>query len=420
MAWRIIQVEENKMLVEPIDDVESAIPSWEGELLPVPYDVAQNVGLVRRYIKDRLKNKNLKENLMKNYNIDEVCAKEMTKLIKKQQKKHTIPDDANFLIETYKDFVIVHSCCGTLINDTIGKYVAAQITNETGIAVNMKTDPYRIMFQTLSKPEQVKKVMEEAADIKKVLELSLERSSLFKWRFLHVAKRFGVVSRNARYDRMGISRIITQYYGTPAYEETLRELFLEKLDVKGAERVIEKIRNKEIKISVEKGLSILGENGLTSQFSEVMKPRRPEKEIFEAFRRRLMHTRLRLVCTHCSDYSVIKEVHEISDKECCPKCSSGLIGLYSRYKREPLKALKKHKQKKDVTKDEQKELNNIKRSASLMITYGRRYAMTQAGRGIGTETAARVLAKLPKDEEQLIKYIYAAEKTYAKNKIYWS
>jgi ATP-dependent Lhr-like helicase len=418
-AWKILDVEERKVYVEPIDDIESAIPSWEGELMPVPFSVAQDVGRLRRFVSENLKNRNILRKLREEYPIDENSALEIKNLIKKQKRKHVVPDEKTFLIESYKDFVILHSCCGTLVNNTIGKYIAAEITNRTGVSVNIKNDPYRIMFQTLSKAKDVKNILESAEDIKKVLELTLERSSLFKWRFLHVAKRMGIISRKAKYNRVNINRILSQYIGSPAYEETMREIFLEKMDVKTTEEIIDKIRQGEIKIVVQKGLSPLGENGLVQQFSEVMKPRRPEKEIFNAFKKRLMHTSVRLVCTNCGDYSVAKAIKNMEEHPTCPKCKSGMIGVFSKYKKKPLEILKKHKAKKQLTKDEKKELENIKRSASLMITYGKRYAMTQAGRGVGVEIAARILAQLPKDEETLLKLIFKAEKDFLRTKRYW-
>ena len=72
-----------------------------------------------------------------------------------------------------------------------------------------------------------------------------------------------------------------------------------------------------------------------------------------------------------------------------------------------------------MTKDDEKALKELRRSADLMIAYGRKYALVQAGRGIGVETAARVLAKLPPSEEKLLKLIYEAEKTFARTKVYW-
>ncbi|MDI6721558.1 MAG: DEAD/DEAH box helicase, partial [Candidatus Aenigmarchaeota archaeon] len=182
-AWKIIQIEESKVIVEPVDDIESAIPAWEGELIPVPFGVAQEVGMLRSNI-----------NGIKKYPADINAIREMREIIKKQKD---IPTHEMFLVEDYKDFIIIHSCCGTLINDTIARYVAAELTAQTGVAVNIKNDPYRIMLQTLAKPADVIRIINNSNKIKETLDLAISQSSLFKYRFLHVARRFGIISKKA-------------------------------------------------------------------------------------------------------------------------------------------------------------------------------------------------------------------------------
>ncbi|MBI2580077.1 MAG: DEAD/DEAH box helicase [Candidatus Aenigmarchaeota archaeon] len=391
-AWKVLQVEESRVLVEPIDDAESAIPAWEGELIPVPFDVAQEVGRMRRKFD------------AEKYPVDKNAGKEMRSIIKKQE---TMPTDTEFLVEDYKDFIIIHSCCGTMINDTIARYIAAELTASTGVSVNIKNDPYRIMLQTLAKPSDVIRILGNSSKLKETLELAISQSSLFKYRFLHVARRFGVISKKARFDRLSMSKIISQFHGTPVYEETMREIFVDKMDINGAERILSEIKEGRIKLKYKKGLSHLGELGLVHQFSEVMKPRRPEGEIFKAFRNRLMHTRVRVLCTRCWQYSVMREVRDFDEQPACPKCHSVLIAV-TRGRREV-----------DAGKLQKKEKDEMKRSADLMVTYGKKYVLVRAGVGVGIETAARILARLPKDEEQLLKYVYDEEKTFARTKIYW-
>lgn len=412
-AWKIIQVDNGKVIVEPVDDIESAIPSWEGELIPVCFDVAQDVGRLRKLAASEDVTK-----LKAQYNVDTESAKEMIEIIKKH-KPYPVPDDKTLLIETYKDFVIIHSCWGSLVNDTIGRYIASMITAETGVAVNMKNDPYRIILQTIAGGERVKELLENAENIESLLTSSLERSSMFKWRFLHVARRFGVISRNAKFDKINMNKIVKTYYDSPIYKETLRELFLEKMDIENANKVIEKIQDKEIKIILKGGLSYLGELGLTHQFSEVMKPRMPEKEIFNAFRKRLLTTRVRLLCTNCGDYTIVHAVKDIEDQPECPKCTSRLIAIIRKGQIGAAEIVKKRAKKKSLTEEEQHELQTIRRSADLVMIYGKKAAEVLAGHGIGPQTAARILAMMHTDKEKFYRDILAAEKVFAKNKIYW-
>lgn len=411
-AWKIIQVYENKIIVEPVDDIESAIPAWEGELIPVPFDVAQQVGQMRKLVeKDSPR--------LKDYNMDSATHKEMKNIVEKHKNTHALPDDKNFLIESYKDFVIIHSCCGSLVNNTIGKYLAAMLTAETGVSVNIKMDPYRIMLQTTAKIDNVIKILKDADNLEPVLRASLERSTTFKWRFLHVARRIGIVTRNVQFDKININKIISTYAGTPAYEETMKEIFLEKMDIANAEKIFKAIKENEIKLHIQEGLSYLGELGLVHQFSEVMKPRMPEKEIYNAFKRRLLMTRVRLLCTNCAEYNLVMKVKNVDEQPECPKCGSRLIASIRRGQLNAQDIVRKKIKKKQLTKEELDEFNTIRRSSDMVIVYGRKAVEVMAGHGIGPQTAARILAMLHTNKEQFYKDILAAEKQFAKTRIYW-
>ncbi|MBS3056479.1 MAG: DEAD/DEAH box helicase [Candidatus Aenigmarchaeota archaeon] len=407
-AWKVIQLEEDRLFVEPVNDIESAIPAWEGELIPVPQAVAEEVGEIRS-----------SENL--DYPADRHSLNLIKTMIEKQKKTHIMPDKNSILIENYKDFIIIHSCHGSLVNSTIARYLSSKIINETGISVNIKTDPYRIILQTMVRPEYVEKLLKSydtEERIEDIIKQNISNSTLFRWRFMQVAKRFGIVMRSVKFDKLNMQKIAAQYMGTPVYDETLRELFLEKMDVEAAEKILEEIKINKIKILIQPGLSILGEYGLVHHFSEVMKPEKPEAEFFEAFKRRLLQTIVRMICIRCG-FNVPKVVKEIENIPQCPKCLSGMLAVVSRHNQKAVSVIKKHIEKKEMNKEEQKMFNDIKRSASLMITYGKKYAICQAARGIGPDTAARIMSNVPKDDEHLFRLIYDAEKTFRRTKIYW-
>lgn len=413
-AWKIIQIIGNKVMVEPIEDIESSIPAWEGELIPVPYEIAQDVGRLRGVIADG-NDKTLREN----YKIDANSAKEMKEIISKHKENHVVPDNKTVLIESYKDFVIIHTCFGSLVNSTLSKYIASMITAETGVAVNIKSDPYRIMTQAMIKSEDVKRIIEEADNVDKVIESSLDRSSMLKHRFIQVAKRFGAIAKTAEFERISINRIIPLYANTPIYAEAMRELLLEKMDVKKTLDVVEKIKSGKIKIKVQKGLSVLGEFGLVHHFSEVMKPRMPENEIFNAFSRRLLATRVRILCVNCGQYNLVKAVKDLDDQPECPKCTSRLMAVLRKRQTNAIDIVQKKLKKKELTKDELKEFQSIRRSADLTIVYGKKAAMVMAGHGIGPQTAARILSSLHSSREKLLKDIFTAEKEFLRTKPYW-
>src|SRR5437867_4220521 len=46
--WQMVSVRGDKIGVKPISDPTGAIPSWGGEEIPVPYEIAAEVGKIRR------------------------------------------------------------------------------------------------------------------------------------------------------------------------------------------------------------------------------------------------------------------------------------------------------------------------------------------------------------------------------------
>ena len=56
-VWRIVQIEDETGTVHvlPAEDPSAAIPGWDGEILPVPFDLAQQTGVMREKVGNLLK-----------------------------------------------------------------------------------------------------------------------------------------------------------------------------------------------------------------------------------------------------------------------------------------------------------------------------------------------------------------------------
>jgi len=423
--WKILSVDEGKVFVEPINDIESSIPAWEGELIPVPFEVAQEVGELRNYIKEMLE-KNLKKEELINkikekYPVSTQSAIRMIELIKKQIKKYPLPDNRKILAETYEDYTILHTLFGTKVNETLARFITALLSAELGTAIASKTDPYRIILKGVT-VDEIKKIFNtyNPDDLIIILERSLPRSTLFKWRFITIAKRFGAISKGATFDKINLDRIIDVYYNSPIFKETLQELFVEKLDIEKTKEILESIKNKRIEFEEIKGLSPIGSLGFRYELQDIAKPERPEKEIFRIFKDRLLNTKVRLLCINCGKYSITKLVKNIEKEPRCRICQSRLIAILRPHNTEAQELIKKRLQGKDLTEEELAKVGSIKRSADLTIVYGKEAAIALAGRGVGPQTASRILAKMPRTQDELFKYILDAEKQFIKTKRFWS
>jgi ATP-dependent Lhr-like helicase len=423
-AWRIISIEENKVLVEPTEDIEASIPGWEGELIPITFDVSQEVGQLRKSIKEFLQKKNEKEietELKEKYPIDGNCAKEMIQTIKKQMKGSIVPDDKTILIEDFENFVVLHICFGTQINETLGRYLTALLTSRIG-SVGLRVDAYRIILQFQKKNlELLKEVLFNTNPeyFRSYLEMSLTKGELFEWKFVHVAKRFGAMGRGAQLGKVRIRKIIEDYVGSPIYKETLKELEIEKFDLDRTLEIIKKIQKKEIATVFKPGLSHLGKLGIKHKYAEVIGPDKPEIEIFELFKQRLLNTKIKLACVNCGQWEQTYLVKEMPENIKCRKCEAKLLAPIRHLNFDALKVIKKFLKRSTLTSDERKKYDQLKQRGDLYLVYRNKSAQALAGRGIGSQTAKRILAKYHKTDDDLFRDILQAERDFIRTKKYW-
>jgi ATP-dependent Lhr-like helicase len=268
----------------------------------------------------------------------------MKRIIEKQIKWGFVPDENNMLIEHHvadgETWVIFHSPWGSLVNETIGRVLSTLLITKYG-SVGLQTDPYRIVIRLPSGYIPMwKEVIDTFKELKPdeipmILDLTLPNTELFRWRFLHVAKRFGIISQNAEYGKGYLKKIVDSYAGTAPYKEAMNEIRQEKLDVERAVKLMKLIKQKKVKVKIINGLSPLGESGIKYNY-EIVASGKPEQEIFDAFKQRLMETRVGLVCTQCGKWGIIHQVSDLPSNYMCPLCGSKMgAGRPENYPEEP-------------------------------------------------------------------------------------
>jgi len=421
-AWTILDVEESKVMVSPVESPMGAIPGWIGEMIPVPYEVAQEVGELRGL----LAGDHDDEELLSKYHIGSGELSLVEKYIRSQAEVSRVATDRRVVLEAYRDKVIFHGCFGTKANETIARIVAALLTARFGAAVGVKVDPYRIVFtfpDGSGKPELVlQTIMDlDTRHVMPILEIIMKRTSLFKWRLVHVAKRFGAMRRDVDYQSISMDRLATVFEGTPLYEETLREIMLEKLDPGRASIVLDDIKSGRIDtetVATAKvtpfSAGVLEHEG----FSDIISPESPMGEIMSILKRRLMGKRVKLLCMNCLSTTRLK-VGEVDESPKCWKCGAKVLASLRPADNQTEEALRKSREGARVTPAQRELVEKARLSADLVSEYGRRAVMTMAARGIGPQTAARILSKLQPNEDDLLRDIFSQEKLYVRTRRFW-
>ncbi len=425
-AWQVLDVKDDVIVVQNVDDIRGAIPSWVGEEIPVPFEVAQEVGYVRKKIienLEHLKPKEIAKILSDNYPVDE---KSILRAINKinQQKRLGIPlaSHEEVVIEICGNYVIVNACFGSLANETLGRILADLLTARFGASVSLQVDPYRIIFELPVKRSGV--LLEiinalESSHLSVILEKTLKRSPLFFWKLLHVCRRFGVIEKGASLNDFDVKKALTLYEDSPLYDEAFRELLQEKLDIKKAEFVLEKIKNGEIKLSVVRTTSPspISRLGMDST-RELMSPRRADRAILKIVENRLLNEKVMLLCVYCGEWSTNLRVKSVPDDLTCPTCQSKFLAIGRIWDKELPKLVKKYKNKKQLDEEEYTKIEKAWKTANLYMSYGKRALIALAARGVGPDVGARVLSQ-NKDYEGFLKDLIEAERTFARTRRFW-
>ena len=403
-TWRIVEMREDELLVEEARDVGS-VPSWAGSDIPVPFEVAMEVGRMRHKMNfDR-------------YPGDESCCRRVEEYINEQKEKWPVPTDNTITLETGDRLAILNCCFGSRVNETIGKIYSALLTARIGESIGISTDPYRIILEL---PRNIdKKLLEETfrsirpGTIESLARKTIVNSTYLKWRFVHVAKKFGIIEKGADHRFINFNRLFDLHKDTPAYNEAINIVLWEDLDIENTEFAIKMLTEGKMKIEAS-GVSRIGLEGIVRS-KELMQPRRADHTILMALRKRLEEEVLHASCLNCLNQWRMR-VSDAPQQIRCSKCGGNMVALLKGYERESIKSIKM----KERSEQEKKDAMRVSRNANLVNEYGgKRAAIVLAGRGVGPDSASRILRSMHLDEDDFLRDIMNAEILYAKNKRFW-
>lgn len=429
-VWKVVNVDEENGYVNvvPATTQLGALPAWEGELIPVSYNVAREVGSLRRRLKLVLEGTYSQERLLKDYSLSEKLLHILLDFVKKHVSKgYPWPDDKSIVIEDGGKGVLMHACFGSKVNEGLGLLLSYILSKERGFRVLYSTDPYRVLLLSAFplKSREVEEILlsKSLDEVRESLINAIKNSLVYKWRLVHVARRFGAIARERK---VKLSKgLLKTFEETPIADEALKEVLVEKIDLEGVLRVVKGLREGRMRIlrassNFEKGIySPLAEPILEARMRygspvEIT----PSEALLDAVKKRLENSLLTLICLHClSTYTL--RVKEMSDRPRCLRCRSVLLTVvYPHELQEKLKILRKRKSHRRLSPQEKSELERMARIASLMASYGKRAAMALAGRGIGPSTAVRILQRAS-DETTFLREIVKAEREYFRTRAFW-
>jgi ATP-dependent Lhr-like helicase len=445
-TWRILdtELEEEgaRLKVEPGVRREGEIPNWEGEEIPVPFEIAQDVGNLRAkiasFIASHGRISDLKKELEQEYGVNAECFEPLIEVITKQiEQGYKVPTAQELVVEIADDEheVVLNTCFGHLVNETFGRVLITLLGARLGMDISLEIDPYRIKLKSgrSMKREAVKQTLNsiEPEYVRVLLEKVLKDSFLFKWEFLNVAKRFGALRKD--FDRRQISadKLVTVFSETPIYEETVQDIFAEKLDVERTIEVVKKLKSGELVVHFSsRGVSPIGASGYVG-WRDMLATERDESLIIEALRNRIMNDRVILFCVNCKRWESQRRVKTVIERGAeslvCPFCNSRLIAALKPWEKDEIKLVKRNGSSSKPEHNEKERVKRVYRNANLVLSHGVFAVIALAARGVGPEIASRVIRRFrsslnsteSEEEHAFYRVILEEERKYARTRRFW-
>ena len=400
--WRIVAIEDT-VKVEPVRE-EGVIPSWVGEEIPVPFEVAQEVGKVRGWIAGLIvsgvEEKEIIEILKENFKTNDEACREVISIIREQiSRGFAVPTDCRITVEG-NGLVVLNCCFGHRVNETLARILALLLSARKGGSVGVEIDPYRIKL-TPAKAEEIAEIFQsiEPNAVEYLAERALIDTKLMQWKIVHCARKFGYLSKSTDMTRINLKKLVLKLRGSPIYREALREIFFEKLDVERTKEILQKVKSGEIQISVYSELSPIS-NATRNQLTDLLIPSKPTKAILNLFRKRIEEEECVLHCLNCG-CTVKMKVKLVESLECI-RCKSKMVACVNA--------------KRKLEEFSKKELFRI---ANLIMCYGKKAVYALNTYGIGVDTASKILAKPFRNEDEFFAELLEAEKRFIRTRRFW-
>ncbi|WP_297500937.1 DEAD/DEAH box helicase [Thermococcus sp.] len=413
-SWIVLKMDDESRLIKVRESrsLESAIPSWEGEMIPVPFSVALAVGRLKRELvfdfnraKEFLEGVDFREEELR-------CAFE-------EIRGEPFSTDRDIVVESTPKALIIHADFGNRTNEALGRLVHSFLILRYGSVFSVRAQAHAVVFKTPFQlnPEEVKRYLYgDPESLEFTVSRALRDSHAYRWRMLNVAKRFGALRRDAR-----IRRIERLFEGTVVEREALNELYHDKVDVRKGKLVLEMLKRgtMRVKTALRKEPSTLARLNMTVGGEFLLSGALERDEVLELFRKRVLDHEVVLVCTNCGWHSKTKVSRLRSIKERrCPRCGSRMLAVAHPIDAEEfLPVLDKVRHGMSLERKEERVYRKLLKAADLVDTYGFEAVLALASYGTGPDTAARILAQYRGDA--LLVALMERERQFIRTRRFW-
>jgi ATP-dependent Lhr-like helicase len=426
--WQILQVFKDRVYVRAEKDPTGAIPDWIGDEIPVPFEVSQEVGAMRgavcRAMKGGAGGDAAVERLRREYPVSQVLLGRALREVKEQAEgEWEMPTDSVITVEGWEGYIIVTCAFGLNINKTLSRLLGFLLTARTGSGVGTSQDAYRIFLKTAADPRMVAEILTgiDPLGADRLVANALERTGLFKRRLLHVAKRFGVIEKDADLGEVNMSQLVEGMRGSVIWKEAMSEVLYKDLDVAGTVSAINGIKGGKFEVRVigqSLPLSPVSRIGVKELGwkTDLVPADRLRRLLLESGKARLLNEARVAVCSSCFRYVETVRAKKFIEPVKCPECGSAKIGILPD---DPLEVAQMAAEKAEMDKVAERHKGTLKsavESGELISRYGLPAVLAQVSKGLSKPIMITLATTEVKDLDYFVDRILAEERAALKSR----
>jgi ATP-dependent helicase Lhr and Lhr-like helicase len=404
--WRVLDIEDGRITVEPAKRVKGELPSWEGEQIPVPFEIAREVGALRRSREIGHYSDNPTANRFAEHFLAEM-----------DKNRSVVPTDSVITLENAPEGVVCNICAGHKANEALARVLSILISARYGTTVGIEVDAYRALIRLPNtiRAADVKDTLTglDPDHIKGILGVALKRTALFKWKLVQIAKKFGAIDPDADYERLSIHRLTDMFEDTVVQDEAYRELFSVYMDVKSASQIVSGIRAGTISIHIGP-VSLLGAEALFTSSRDQIPPPTADQAVISTLKRRLFQQEVILACMNCRKWKSKTIVERVPDHPECPNCHARLIAVLKPWDEDHYALVNKQKK----TEEEQAIVAKLMKNANIVLSSGKKAVIALAAKGVGPEQTSRILSTLT-ESDAFYREILKSERNFIRTHRFW-
>ncbi len=252
--------------VAPAVGRKPTVPSWYSEMLPLSFDTALEIQKFRRFMEEKFIYRKSKEEILQfiaeYLYVDSLAAEAIYQYFKEQFDYVEIPHDKKIIVEHYyeldKHYMIFHTLFGRRVNDCLSRALAYAIFRQQHRDVELGISDNGFYLASDQKIQALRAFkLLKSDELRKVLEIAVEKTEVLKRRFRHCATRALMILRTykGKTKRLGKQQVSSMILYSALkrinenfsiIKEAKREVLEDLMDVENAVKVIKLVEDGDI------------------------------------------------------------------------------------------------------------------------------------------------------------------------------